>query len=192
MRGLAEQGYPVPAVFDASGPDLVMERLEGPTLLTSIGDRPWTLWSAGALLADLHQRLHRIDGTRLTDRQAGSGTALLHLDLHPDNVMLTQRGPVVIDWANASVGDAAYDVAYVWMVMVIATIPGDGIDRLLNPLGRRVLRSSFLRHFDRARCGAALVSLVREGAVSLRNFDEVERARLDRLVARLSASSSAG
>ena len=192
MERLAAQDYPVPAVFDASGPDLVMERLEGPTLLKSVSDRPWTLWSAGALLADLHLRLHRIDGTGLTDRQAGEGSAMLHLDLHPDNVMLTPRGPVVIDWSNAAVGDGAYDVAYVWMVMVIATIPGTGIDRVVNPIGRRILRTSFLRHFDRAQCAAAMVRLVEEGAVSMRNFDDVERERLRQLVDQLSALAPGG
>lgn len=36
MTRLAEQGYPVPAVRRAEGPDLVMERLTGPTLLDAV------------------------------------------------------------------------------------------------------------------------------------------------------------
>ncbi len=41
MRAAWTAGYPVPEVYDADGRDLVMEHLEGPTMLKSIGDRPW-------------------------------------------------------------------------------------------------------------------------------------------------------
>ena len=187
MRWLAGAGYPVPVVYDADGPDLVMGRLDGPTLRGSMAARPWTLWSAGTLLAGLHQRLHALDASQLAasgivGRRAGEGDQLVHLDLHPENVILTADGPVVIDWANVAIGDGAFDVAYVWAVLAIATLPGRGADRLLNAVGRRVLRRSFLRHFDRAACGRALVRLVDEGAVSVRNFDAVEMARLGELV----------
>ena len=41
MRHLAAAGYPVPAVYDADGPDLVMERLDGRDMLADLGRRPW-------------------------------------------------------------------------------------------------------------------------------------------------------
>nr|WP_312870502.1 phosphotransferase [Streptomyces himalayensis] len=37
------------------------------------------------------------------------GVRVLHLDLHPENVLLTQRGPVVIDWANSEEGHPDLD-----------------------------------------------------------------------------------
>lgn len=39
-----------------------------------------------------------------------SGAALLHGDLHPANVLLSDRGPVVIDWFDASIGHPVADV----------------------------------------------------------------------------------
>jgi Ser/Thr protein kinase RdoA (MazF antagonist) len=45
-----------------------------------------------ALLAGLHDRLHA-----LAWPGAAPGEALLHLDLHPLNVILRGSGPVVID-----------------------------------------------------------------------------------------------
>ena len=39
-------------------------------------------------------------------RQFGSGGQVLHLDLHPGNVMLTDDGPFVIDWSNGCAGEA--------------------------------------------------------------------------------------
>lgn len=196
MRWAAAEGYPVPIVHDADGPDLVMERLEGRTLRAEIAARPWTLWSAGALLADLHERLHALDASSLLDagtvvRRAGEGTRLVHLDLHPENVILAPDGPVVIDWANAAIGDGNFDVAYVWMVLSIVTLDGAGVQRVVNSVGRRVLRTSFLRRFDRATCARALVRLVRDGAVSLRNFDATEMARLDAMVRALGLDADA-
>lgn len=191
MRWLGDAGFPVPTVHDHDGPDLVMDRVEGPTLMASLVARPWTLWSAGTLLASLHDRLHAIDAgaldaTGVVGRRAGAGRQVVHLDLHPDNVILTADGPVVIDWANVAIGDGRYDVAYVWMVLEIASTPDRGARAAaLDSVGRRVLRRSFLRSFDRAEVAAALVALVDEEAVSVRNFDEVEMARLDRLVASL-------
>src|ERR1700685_4795114 len=41
MRHLAAAGYPVPAVYDADGPDLVMERLDGRDMLAGLGRRAW-------------------------------------------------------------------------------------------------------------------------------------------------------
>lgn len=189
MSWVHDAGYPVPKVHDWSGPDLVMDRLEGPTLLSSIGARPWTLWSAGTLLADLHDRLHRIDASSLAasgvvGRSAGQGSSVVHLDLHPDNVVLSPDGPVVIDWANVAIGDGDYDVAYVWMVLTIARRAGPARQRATDAVGRRVLVASFLRRYDRSSVARALVGLVGEGAVSMRNFDGAELERLDRLVER--------
>jgi streptomycin 6-kinase len=44
-------------------------------------------------------------------RSADPADRILHLDLHPDNVMLERRGPVLIDWRNATEGPPEFDVA---------------------------------------------------------------------------------
>jgi tRNA A-37 threonylcarbamoyl transferase component Bud32 len=36
LRAVAELGYPVPVVHEASGPDIVMERVDGPTLTEAL------------------------------------------------------------------------------------------------------------------------------------------------------------
>src|ERR1700677_3711192 len=47
-------GAPVPEVFEVSGPDIVMERADGPTMLEELGRRPWTARRQARLLARLH------------------------------------------------------------------------------------------------------------------------------------------
>lgn len=36
---------------------------------------------------------------------------LCHFDFHPDNIMMSDKGPVIIDWMTACVGDKLADVA---------------------------------------------------------------------------------
>ncbi|WP_017241230.1 phosphotransferase [Streptomyces sp. SS] len=100
MARPADCGYPVPAVHHAEGPDLVMERLAGPSLLEALLAGAYQPEPAGLLIADLLARLHALPGT-----------PLVHLDLHPGNVVLTTRGPVVIDWQTAEEGPPGLDRA---------------------------------------------------------------------------------
>jgi thiamine kinase-like enzyme len=46
----------------------------------------------------LHRQLHAIPAPADLPAPLGEGTSLVHLDLHPGNVLLTASGPMVIDW----------------------------------------------------------------------------------------------
>jgi len=138
LRAVASLGYPVPIVHDAAGPDIVMERVDGPTLAESLvaGLPPD---EGGALLADLHDRLHA-----LAWPGAAPGEVLLHLDLHPLNVILRGTAPVVIDWSNARPGPAALDVAMTAVILaqVVVTdgmLEAVGIDDSARPALARLL-----------------------------------------------------
>jgi serine/threonine protein kinase len=123
----------VPEVFDVSGSDIVMERATGPTMLDAIARRPWTVSAQARLLAELHDLVHGVPiaGVPGLDLPAPFGTAgppetdvLLHRDLHPQNVILTQRGPVIIDWEGAARGPAVADVGMTWVIIGFSDIPG--------------------------------------------------------------------
>ena len=107
MRYVAGHGYPVPEVFDATGPDLVMERVDGPTMADAVQAGRLEVDGAGTMLANLHDRLHDIPGRS----QRTGEERVIHMDLHPLNVMVAPRGPVVIDWRNARDGEPGLDVA---------------------------------------------------------------------------------
>jgi aminoglycoside phosphotransferase (APT) family kinase protein len=97
---------------------------------------------------------------------------LLHLDLHPENVILSPAGPVVIDWANARRGEPLLDVVYTGII--VATSNGAG------QLGRD-FAERFLAHFDRGE-----LSLHVPRAADLRLADEnvldEERVRIRAVV----------
>jgi aminoglycoside phosphotransferase (APT) family kinase protein len=128
----------VPEVFDVDGTDMVMERLDGPTMLDVLKSRPLRARSIGRELAALQAQVHRVSTEGLDLRRHSEGDSVLHLDLHPDNVMVTRRGPVIIDWSNVALGDPLADVMYSWMIMV--TSSPDGVPLVLRPALSRVRR----------------------------------------------------
>lgn len=175
-------GYPVPRVERAGGTDIVMERVEGPSMLADMARRPWTMAAHAATLARLHQQLHAIPAPAWLDRRVGTGDALLHLDLHPDNVLLTGAGPVVIDWPNAAAGPGAADVAHTWLVTATATPPGGLARRGLAAVGRGFFLRRFLRAFDRAEIVAQLPAMA-DRWLADRNIGATERERTARFLA---------
>jgi tRNA A-37 threonylcarbamoyl transferase component Bud32 len=106
MRHVGRFGYPVPAVHHVDGPDLVIQRLSGPTLAEAAIDGQLTPAELGSLHAELHRRLHALPAPSGT-----VGLTVVHGDLHPANVILTADGPMVIDWRNAEEGPPEFDVA---------------------------------------------------------------------------------
>ncbi|AKH81097.1 hypothetical protein AA958_01730 [Streptomyces sp. CNQ-509] len=143
MTYLGERGFPVPHVYDANATDLVMERLEGPTMAAALRRRPWRCAAYGRMLARLHDRLHTVPAPEFLPPSAasGSGDRVLHLDLHPENVVLTARGPHVIDWCNAAAGEPACDVAMTVCVLRGVDL-GPGASLAVRILLRALLRTT--------------------------------------------------
>jgi aminoglycoside phosphotransferase (APT) family kinase protein len=189
MEYVRSHGYPVPAVdhLGEGGTDLVMERVEGPSMVELLGRRPWTLRANGALLGDLHRRLHEIPAPDwLAPGPGPGGDSFLHLDLHPLNVLMGPSGPVVIDWPNARRGVPDFDVALSWVLMTAGEIPGNRLRAALMGRARGFLVESFLRGFDRAAVGATVRAVV-EWKVLDPHISEVEQARMWDLVGRAEA-----
>jgi tRNA A-37 threonylcarbamoyl transferase component Bud32 len=118
MTYLGQHGYPVPRVFDAHESDIVMSRIDGPTMLDALRAREIREGSAGEMLAGLHNQLHRLPAERSRD----STTRVLHLDLHPGNVILGPNGPVVVDWRNAMEGSPHLDVGITAVILAQAAV----------------------------------------------------------------------
>jgi aminoglycoside phosphotransferase (APT) family kinase protein len=103
----------------------------------------------------------------------------VHRDLHPLNVMMTPDGPMVIDWANASAGDPAFDLADTWALFACATAPATGLDRVIVPIGRRIMLRAFLSRVDTAAARRAIPAAVEHRRTD-RNVTPDELARMDK------------
>lgn len=120
-------------------PGIVLERVDGPSMWSRIKDAPADLprfvgelvdlqaavLAAGPVegIPDLVSRLHakideahelpapeRAEAQRLLAALPG-GTGLCHGDMHPANLLAGQRGWVIVDWFDASVGQPSADLA---------------------------------------------------------------------------------
>ena len=121
---------------------MVLQRLDGPTLLQLLLNRTVTYEQVGAILASLYLSVHKtpppadvpslrrwIEAVSQTSRKilpehiaAGVLTlidrlppedGLCHADLHPGNVIMTSDGPRIIDWSGALRAAAIFDIARV-------------------------------------------------------------------------------
>jgi len=172
MRHALDAGFPVPQVVEVRADALVLERIEGRSMLSTAFRRPWSAGRLADIVARLHAQLHELAAPPGLEA-VGPGDRLLHLDLHPENVMLSPGGPVVVDWANARAGEPALDVAMTWVI--VATSGG-------GPLASAFLRR-FLPHFDRAEVVRALPAAA-ELRVADVNVRDDERAKVQRLLER--------
>jgi aminoglycoside phosphotransferase (APT) family kinase protein len=163
MSYAADHDYPVPAVHElrADDTELVMEHVPGPLMSDAILRRLWTLGRAAATLADLHDQLHAIAGPDWMRQVPDGGTQFVHLDLHPLNIIVhPERGPVVIDWANGSRGDALSDVASTYVLLTCPQMPGP---RALQ-LGAWPVRHLLARLFARRYRSRALDERIADAA----------------------------
>jgi len=125
-------------------------------------------------LAGLHRRLHALPARLSQD----ADVRILHMDLHPGNVMLTAHGPVVIDWRNATEGPADLDVALT--AVILAQVAVDETHPLAASAGR--LLSAFLD-----RVGGNPLSAL-DKAVAMRRADpNLTRDEVERLDAAAAA-----
>lgn len=128
MRLVADHGVAVPTVHDAVGPDIVMDFVAGPTMLDDLTARPWKLYGHARTLARLQAQVAKIPAP---DWLMAPGFVsspdedrVLHLDLHPMNVIISPDGPVIIDWTNAAGGPPGFDAAMSQVLMSTYEVEG--------------------------------------------------------------------
>jgi aminoglycoside phosphotransferase (APT) family kinase protein len=141
MRWVAKYDYPVPAVRHVDGADMVIERLTGPTLAEAAIAGEVSPLELGKIHADLHRRLHGIPAP-----SGAPGLVVMHGDLHPDNVILTADGPVVIDWRNAEEGPPEFDIAMT--AIIFAQVALDPAFASLSPMLRDALATYLADSID--------------------------------------------
>jgi uncharacterized protein (TIGR02172 family) len=125
---------------------LVYERVTGISMLQDMNTHPWTIFRHARTLAELHVKVNQLSISGLQSAKEGlmhtvrraphlddklrervlkhlasltDGMKLCHGDFHPGNVLLTEKGAVVIDWMTASAGNPWGDVARTSMLLSI-------------------------------------------------------------------------
>ncbi len=156
---------------------IVYERIDGPTMARAIMSRPWTIIREARAFATLHAAMHSrtvsdlpAQRERLESKirqaaplseairqtvlkrlsQLPDGDALCHGDFHPGNILLSSRGPIVIDWIDAASGHPLADVARTLLLLDHGRPPGISAPmRTAFEWLRAVLRDAYLKHYCR-------------------------------------------
>jgi uncharacterized protein (TIGR02172 family) len=184
-RAIHGAGLPVPAVYEVievdGRPGIVFEHVHGHSLVKDVERKPWTLFAAARLLAELHARLHQCpapaglpsqrdqiahwvnrapgvsdehrDKARCHLAQLPDGGCVCHGDFHPANILLTAKGPVIIDWSTATRGHPLADVARTSVLIESAPLPPETALhlRLLMKVSRRLLHAAYLKRYFELR-----------------------------------------
>jgi uncharacterized protein (TIGR02172 family) len=142
-----EAGVPTPAVGEIIEVDsrygVIFERVDGPSMLEQMVTHPWQLPRLARQLAELQASIHayKAPGIRsLKDELRGrvedadadtrlkeavlrrieplpDGDSLCHGDFHPDNIIMSSRGPMIIDWTCGRRASPLADVARTWLLL---------------------------------------------------------------------------
>jgi Ser/Thr protein kinase RdoA (MazF antagonist) len=153
---------------------IVYERVDGPTLGSDLRRRPWRIDRAARLPAGLHAGMHTLAADslpaqrqRLVEKirsasplpsdlkaaalaaleQLPDGDRICHGDFHPENVLLTQDGPVIIDWIDAACGNPLADVARTCLLIAGRPPTWGGLPIKIGYWGRRRFVALYLKYY---------------------------------------------
>lgn len=161
-------------------PGIIYERVRGPSMLEVLSRKPWLLGKLSRQFAELHAQMHTarhgelpsqlemlkgaIDrATSLSPQnkekileklaQLPGGAAACHGDFHPINILMSERGPAVIDWMTVTQGNALFDVARTSYLLSQAAIPPgtNFLMKLLILTLRSLFHFFYLQHYRKLR-----------------------------------------
>lgn len=147
---------------------IVFDRVDGPLMMEELFTKPGELTYLTKLFAEIHAKMHAItvpgfpsqrqklasqirSAARLSEKAKDAalsaltrlpdGDKLCHGDYHPGNILMSSRGPIVIDCADASQGNPHADVART--LLLLQTAEPDWIEDIEERKTVRRLIQSF-------------------------------------------------
>ena len=161
---------------------MVFERIEGFTMYDHIQSNPLSGFRLISQMAVLQDQIHQCTapdipayssflsrGIRHTNDLSPEEKSFLlgqlehlsteeeylcHGDLHPQNIILSKRGPVIVDWANAVNGNRLADVARSHYLLGDALAPGQKELPVHEKLFRKLLAATYLQRYLRSYPGS--------------------------------------
>ncbi|HEY3289649.1 MAG TPA: aminoglycoside phosphotransferase family protein [Anaerolineae bacterium] len=179
MLRISSAGLPVPyaepdIVHIENRWGIVLERVDGPSMLRLMQMKPLRLVSLAQTMAEVHAAIHQCtidvlpsarkslaraitnaphlaaeikDAATQRLENLPDGNNLCHGDFHPDNIIMTANGPRVIDWTNAVQGNPIADVARTTMLLRAGAPVKKSRGRWLLEMLRQLLYTSYINRY---------------------------------------------
>ncbi len=166
--------YNVMDVVEVEGrPGIIMEHIRGTSMQKTVEASPMKFVTLAPLLSELHAQVHAISVSGLPSQRQHmegqiraaqvlsedikqkalhalarlpEGNTLCHGDFHPDNIMMTAKGPIIIDWCMATQGNPLADVANTKVLIQYGVPEGKPLNRFMQ-WGRRWFQWFYVRHY---------------------------------------------
>ncbi len=151
---------------------IIYERVEGSRMQDELRTKPWKVIELACKLAELQAAVHACVSPELPSQRQKlerriwattalsvdkkkavlkaldhlpDGNALCHGDLHPYNILMSPRGPIIIDWMDAGRGNPLADVAKTSLVLRLRrSVPGESAaTRLLTGAARNFTHTAY-------------------------------------------------
>ncbi|CAI6082646.1 hypothetical protein PAECIP112173_03641 [Paenibacillus sp. JJ-100] len=153
---------------------LIYERIDGQTMLLQITPTVSSITHYAKQMAQLQYEMHqvkigiqpnlknellyRISSHELINEnekrrlkgildQLPENNTICHYDFHPGNIILSSKGPIIIDWLNALVGHEAADVARSSMMLQSHALPPNAPEILIRREYRELFHQEYLREY---------------------------------------------
>ncbi|RED66161.1 aminoglycoside phosphotransferase family protein [Cohnella lupini] len=153
---------------------LIYERIDGQTMLMRIEPTVFSISYHAKQMAQLQYEIHQVkvkiqpnlrnelfnkisaqelitdDEKDMVKRildQLPESNHICHYDFHPGNIILSSKGPVIIDWLNALIGYEAADVARSSMMLQSHAMPPDAPEMLIRREYRELFHEEYLKEY---------------------------------------------
>lgn len=154
---------------------IIYERIYGKTMMKVIASNPWKVKKEAKRLAELHKSIQKeVDfklstyKTRLKDNISNTqllkddvktrlyeyidelkdGSILCHGDFHPDNVLITKDGEIIIDWMTATQGNPLTDIARTSIMFKFGVVPNKTfLEKQIIKFIRNKFYSEYIKHY---------------------------------------------
>lgn len=153
---------------------IVYERIDGPTMLWHIEPTEGSISYNAKLMANLQYEIHNVENkiipnlkSEITNKVNHSqeisnhdkhiiidvlkslpdGNTICHYDFHPDNIIISPNGPVIIDWMNLLIGSPEADVTRTAMMIQSHSLPPNAPSWLFHREYRELFNKEYITEY---------------------------------------------
>lgn len=159
-------------------PGIIFEYIQGETMLKKIQKNPFFILTFSKILTDLHLYINSrsikeipslkeylIENINKTDllseekkqkiieivKSTDEDNKICHGDFHPDNILMSNNKPIIIDWLNCKKGNPKLDFARSYILINYGSLPSkiSMLEKIFVQLIRKLLLFNYIKRYKK-------------------------------------------